>query len=163
MLDRAIKKFSIFTVTLLFSVFLVSCNSDTVFNQTISIPTEGWYKNNSVSFDVNITDTLTTYNFGLIVRNKANYRYSNLYLFLVTKFPNDNISRDTIEIILADNNGKWLGKGWGDIKENQIILKSRLRFPLTGNYNFLIQQAMRVDTLVGINDIGLSLVKDKDM
>jgi gliding motility-associated lipoprotein GldH len=154
------KKASLITTLIIMVGIFISCNSNTIFNQNVELPSQGWYKNNAVSFNINITDSLTNYDFGLSVRNTTNYRYSNLYVFLITEFPNGNISRDTIECILANKEGKWLGKGWGDIKENQISLKTGLRFPLNGNYRFLIQQAMRVDTLIGIHDVGLSLVKE---
>lgn len=156
-----LKKASIFTIPLvLITLVFYSCNTNTVFNQSVTLPTDGWYKNNATAFNVNINDSIRTHEFKLNIRNTTNYRYSNLYVFLITELPNGNISHDTIECILADNNGKWLGKGWGNIKENNILLKSGLRFPLTGNYRFLVQQAMRVDTLTGINDIGLSIIKE---
>ncbi len=155
-----IKKSVIIFLSLAFlSTVFFSCNSNTIFNQNVALPSEGWYKNNAVGFNVNISDTLETYEFGLNIRNSINYRYSNLYVFLITEFPNGNISRDTIELNLANDAGKWLGKGWGDIKESNIVLKTGLAFPLKGNYRFLVQQAMRVDTLVGINDVGLSIIK----
>lgn len=150
-------------LTILFAILsavLYSCNTNIIFDQNVSLPREGWYKNNAVSFNVKINDSLDTYNFKLNIRNTTDYRYSNLYIFLITELPNGNISRDTIECILANNEGEWIGKGWGNIKENDIVLKSGLRFPITGNYKFLLQQAMRVDTLKGINDIGLSLVRE---
>ena len=148
------------TALVLMSVMLVSCNTKTVFDQSVQLPSKGWYKNDAVSFNVNISDSLTNYIFGLNIRNTTDYRYSNLYIFLITEFPNGNISQDTIECILANKEGKWIGKGWGNIKENQIILKSGIRFPLAGNYNFIIHQAMRVDTLTGISDMGLNIVKE---
>jgi len=151
---------SIFITITIFSVVFYSCNPDTVYNNNVTLPTEGWYKHNAIAFNVNINDSIDNHKFSLNIRNSINYRYSNLYLFLITEFPNGNISRDTIECILANNEGKWLGKGWGDIKENVIVLKSALRFPLVGEYKFLVQQAMRVDTLTGINDIGLSIIKE---
>ncbi|MBC8320488.1 MAG: gliding motility lipoprotein GldH [Bacteroidetes bacterium] len=141
------------------SAIFSSCNSNTVYNQNVTLPSEGWFKNKAVAFNVNIYDTVNTYKFGLNIRNTINYRYCNLYVFLITEFPNGKIIRDTIECLLANHEGKWLGKGWGQIKENNIILKSDLRFPISGTYKFLIQQAMRVDTLTGINDIGLSVIK----
>lgn len=154
------KSISFFISVIILSVILSSCNQNTVYNKNVTLPSEGWYKNNAIAFNVHIYDSLENYEFSLITRNTINYRFSNLYIFLITEFPNGNISRDTIECILADDEGKWLGKGWGDIKENDIILKSGLRFPLTGSYKFLIQQAMRVDTLTGINDVGLRIIKE---
>jgi len=144
----------------LLSLILYSCSTDTVYNENVMLPSKGWDKNQPIVFNVSISDSINNYKFGLNIRNTISYRYSNLYLFLITEFPNGNISRDTLECILANNEGKWLGKGWGDIKENNIVLKSGLRFPLTGEYKFHIQQAMRVDTLAGINDIGLSIIKE---
>lgn len=147
-------------VALTIILVISSCNTNTVYNNNVTLPIEGWYKNNAVVFNIYINDSVNNHMFTLSIRNSINYRYSNLYLFLLTEFPNGNISKDTIECILANNEGKWLGKGWGDTKENKITLKSDLRFPLTGEYKFLVQQAMRVDTLFGINDIGLSVIKE---
>lgn len=159
MISTLRKSVIIFLSLAILSTIFYSCNQNAVFNQNVILPVDGWYKNNAVAFNVNINDTLETYDFGLNIRNSTNYRYSNLYIFLITEFPNGNISRDTIELRLANDEGKWLGKGWGDVKENNIILKRSLAFPLNGNYRFLIQQAMRVDTLKGINDIGISIIK----
>ncbi len=160
MMNSLKKIVSWITAIVLMSVIFVSCNTKTVFDQSVQLPSEGWYKNDAVSFNVNISDSLTNYIFGLNIRNTTDYRYSNLYIFLITEFPNGNISHDTIECILANKEGKWLGKGWGNIKENKIILKSGIRFPLAGNYKFLIHQAMRVDTLTGISDMGLNIVTE---
>ena len=151
------------TALVLMAVIVVSCNTKTVFDQNVELSSKGWYKDTAVSFNVNISDSLTNYVFGLNIRNTTDYRYSNLYIFLITEFPNGNVSHDTIECILANKEGKWLGKGWGNIKENQIVLKSGLRFPLTGKYKFLIQHAMRVDTLMGISDVGLSLITEDNL
>ncbi len=142
------------------SMLISSCGTNTIINESFDLPSSGWYSKNAVAFTVSIEDSLQNYDFGISIRNSINYRYSNLYVFMITEFPNGNISRDTIEFILADDAGKWLGKGWGSIKENDILLNSNLRFPLTGDYKFLIQQAMRVDTLMGINSIGLSVISN---
>jgi len=154
------KSISFFISVLTLAVVFSSCNQNTVYDEIVTLPSEGWYKNNAVSFNVNISDSLDNYEFSLITRNSNSYRYSNLYIFLITEFPNGNVSHDTIECVLANEEGKWLGKGWGEIKENNITLKSGLRFPLTGSYSFLVQQAMRVDTLTGMVDIGLRIIKE---
>jgi gliding motility-associated lipoprotein GldH len=140
------------------SVF-AACSNNNLFFKTVKIPDEGWYKNEAANFNVTVNDTLSGYDFYLIVRNNNDYRYSNLFVFLNTVLPNGNKTRDTIEVVLADNFGRWLGKGWGAVKENKLLLKKSLQFPLKGEYKFFIQQAMRTDTLKGITDVGLQLVK----
>ncbi len=143
-------------------LLMVSCNGGDLYNRTVVIPERGWYKNEGVRFDVFIGDTLANYDFYISLRNTIDYRYSNLYIFLNTMMPNGNKTRDTLEIILADDTGKWLGKGWGSVKENDVLLRKNLRFPRKGDYRFLIQQAMRTDTLKGITDVGLRIAKAKD-
>jgi gliding motility-associated lipoprotein GldH len=141
---------------------LISCQSNVIYDEVISTDNGNWDKNESAHFVVNITDTVSLYKFYLSVHNTTDYRYSNLFVFLSTNFPNGNKSRDTIEFVLADPSGKWIGKGWGNVKESDILLRSNLKFPLAGEYDFHIQQAMREDTLKGINSVGLRLEKSEN-
>ena len=149
------------TLLLIFvSIFTFSsCNFTSIYNENVIIEDAKWYKDEAVRFEVLINDSLAGYEFNLNLRNTTDYRYSNLYIFLMTKFPNGNMTRDTIECVLADVDGRWLGKGWSNLKENNILLKKDLRFPLTGKYVFFIQQAMREDTLEGIHNVGIQINK----
>jgi len=142
-----------------FVFFLTSCDTNAVYDANVPIGHDSWYKDEAAHFEVDIQDTLAAYDFYINLRNTTDYRFSNLYLFMTTKFPNGHYTRDTIECILADNMGKWLGKGWGHLKENEILLNESMRFPMKGKYEFWIQQAMRADTLKGIANIGLRIVK----
>jgi gliding motility-associated lipoprotein GldH len=130
-----------------------------VYDAQVEIAEAKWYKDEVARFEVAITDTTSQCDFVLSVRNNMDYSFSNLYVFLNTRFPNGNMTRDTIECILADRTGKWLGKGWGNIKDNRIVLKSGLTFPISGTYEFYVQQAMRKDTLEGIVSVGLRIEK----
>ncbi len=153
------KSFSFVFVIMLF--IFSSCNSTVTFDDNISIDENGWYKNDFARFDLMIDDSNSTYNYYLNLRHTIDYRYSNLYVFMKTTYPNGNISRDTIEFVLADKSGKWYGNGWGNIKDNSILLVEGIKFPLIGPYTFQIQQAMRVDTLKGISDIGIRIEQSK--
>lgn len=153
---------SLSTILLLLSVFAFSaCQFNSVYNNVVSIEEDGWDKEKALHFEVNISDTISLYDFSIIVHNTTDYRYSNLFVFLTTQFPNGNLSRDTIECVLADASGKWYGKGWGNIKETDILLKPNLKFPLSGQYNFYVQQAMRKDILLGIQRFGIRLDKSE--
>lgn len=151
---------SIQTLIIITSLLLVfaGCSNQTNLDQSFDMPPSGWYMNSGVEFQTEITDTLKNYDFLMSIRNNIDYRYSNLYIFLITEFPNGNYARDTIEFVLADNQGDWLGKGWSDVKESNILLNENMRFPLGGEYKFIVQQAMREDTLKGIVSIGLKIV-----
>jgi gliding motility-associated lipoprotein GldH len=134
-----------------------SCGQKSVFDNQATINNGKWFKNDAVHFEVNIEDTTKLYDFYLTLRHTTDYRFSNLYLFLATQFPNNNLTHDTLELILADNSGKWLGKGWSDIKEDNILLRNNLKFPLRGKYDFYFRQAMRRDTLEDVVNIGIRI------
>ena len=145
-------------VLILFAILvMVSCDVHTLYDQQVTLPEKGWLKNEAVKFDLDISDTITPYHFELTLRHTTNYRYSNLYIFLTTRFPEGKMSRDTIELLLADPTGQWVGKGWGNLRDDDITLKSPLFFPQKGHYQFLVQQAMRPDTLNEITHLGLRL------
>ena len=138
---------------------LVSCGNDKLFNDSVVIPEAKWDNRMLPFFDLTVNDTLSDYAFYLNIRHLENYRYSNLYVFLHTEFPNGNITHDTIECTFARPDGSWMSKGNGTIRSAKILLNPALRFPLTGSYHFEIEQAMRDDVLKGITDIGLSFEK----
>lgn len=143
----------------LFALLVVACDSNRVFEENVAIPDKVWNADNKIKFEVDILDTLAPHNFYVNVRNTGAYRYSNLYVFLHIKFPNGKFSHDTIECPLADKTGKWYGSGTGQIKDNQVLVKYNMRFPLEGRYEFEIEQAMREEELEEITDVGFRLEK----
>ena len=150
----------LFPLLLLFIVLgLSSCDKARIFEKNQDIPEEGWKKDNAIKFDVDIKDPSTATNFYINVRNADGYPFQNLYLFIKTTFPNGKMSNDTLECVLANEKGKWLGSGLGDIYDNQILFKRNVRFPMAGNYKFEIQHGMRVDPVLLIMDVGLRIAK----
>ena len=151
-----------FSTKFLFLIlFFSSCDSNRVFDENFSFDNANWDRYKTVSFKIEISDTISQNQFFINIRNTTDYKYSNLYLFIKTQLPDGNISKDTIECILADINGKWLGNGLGSLKENNILLKNNLVFPEKGTYIFEFEQAMRVEILQGIANIGIRIEKFK--
>ncbi len=137
-----------------------SCgNKNVIFDESVVINNASWNNQEFPYFDVNVEDTLSTYDFYLNIRHLENYRYSNFYMFLHTTFPDGNQTHDTIELILAYPDGRWIGKGTSSMRDNKILLNDNLCFPLKGNYHFEIEQAMREPVLEGITDVGICFEK----
>lgn len=153
------KKFLNSTLILLCVLFFSACDDARIFEDNTAIPESGWDSSNVISYGVEIKDPSTPANFYINVRHADGYPYSNLFLFVKTKFPDGKQSNDTLECQLADENGKWLGKGAGDIYDNQIPFKRNVRFPLAGTYTFEIEQGMRTRAIPLIMDIGLRIEK----
>ena len=138
---------------------LVSCGNDKLYDESVVIPDAKWDCENIPFFDVTVDDTLTDYAFYLNIRHLDSYRYSNLFIFMHTEFPNGNVTHDTIECTFAYPDGRWMGKGSGTMRSAKIRLNPSLRFPLKGTYHFEIEQAMREKELKGIADIGICFEK----
>ena len=158
--DRRKKAITLLTMTvgLLLLLVLPSCGGRG-FDQRVVIPEARWDMEHRIPFDVTVNDTTGIYAFGLSLRHMENYRYSNLYVFLHTTMPNGNVTHDTIQLLLATPEGRWIGKSSGSMRDLHITLNPNLRFPLMGSYHFEIEQAMREPVLKGISDIGLFIEK----
>jgi gliding motility-associated lipoprotein GldH len=134
-----------------------SCDSDRYFEEYKEIPKGTWNKDEPLTFEVEIKDTLTAFDFYINLRHSTEYPYSNIFLFLHTKFPYNKFAKDTVELTLADPAGAWLGTGAGNLRDNNILLKRNVRFPFTGIYKFELYQAMRVDDLPFVTDAGIRI------
>jgi gliding motility-associated lipoprotein GldH len=148
---------------------LTSCSKNVVYTQYQQIDENtGWAKSNLLKFDFEAKDTNQLYDVYINVRNTETYPFRNLFMFLHTTYPNGTKITDTVECILADDRGKWLGSGMGNLFDNTILFKKNARFHQLGKYNFAFEQAMRfgdkntLDPLPLISDIGLTIEKAKE-
>lgn len=154
-INRIIANFFSFFVIFI----LTSCDTNQVFEKNVELIDYTWNKDSIVKIDVDIKDTISPHNIYINVRNTSRYEMQNLFLFINTTSPNGIVLRDTFECYLADERGKWIGNGWGDIFDNQFIYKQNIRFPVSGTYHFEYIQAMRKEKLKYISDIGLRIEK----
>ncbi|WP_298767317.1 gliding motility lipoprotein GldH [uncultured Polaribacter sp.] len=151
---------------ILFLGLILACNNVSEFNQYKSIANNSWAKNDTISFQFEIKDTISPKNLFINIRNNSAYEFSNLYVITTLKFPDNKLIIDTLQYKMADVNGRFLGEGFSEIKENKLFYKERKVFPNAGFYHFKIRQAMRkngviepIQALQGIQDVGLSIEK----
>ncbi len=153
-------------VIIIVSLVTLSCNDSAVFDIYKPISKTQWHKDSIISFTFNPIDTISTNNVYINLRNNNDYQYSNLFLIVGIDFPNNFSVVDTLEYEMADAEGKFLGSGFTDLKENKLEYKSNVVFPSTGTYTFSVQHAMRksgdiegISLLEGITDVGLRIEK----
>lgn len=151
--------------TFLFCVFLTllfyACNSNILFTDSVSMPAEEWTLDNVAAFEPEITDTLSGNNIFFTIRTGASYPFRNIYLFVSTTSPAGKTITDTLQYKIADEKGKWYGKGFADVHELNLPFKANVYFPSKGIYSFKISHGMRTETLNGVYDIGLRIEKIK--
>lgn len=141
-------------------VLLFSCSDST---ETLEMKRlDGrWPKNSEQKFIFSIADAQNPKNIIFVVRNNNDYPYSNIRLIAKLNEGKRVIKTDTLNYILAQPDGTWLGKGFGDTKEIMFQYKLNYNFPRNAQYEIGITHAMRTDSLRGIEDIGVKIETPK--
>lgn len=152
----------------LLTTILLSCTSKTKYSSYKTIDKHIWKKTDTISFVVENTDTISKKNVFINVRNNKDYEFSSIFIIAKIKFPKGTQIIDTLQYAMTNTNGKWLGKGITDIKENKLWYKENVIFTEKGNYTFTITNATRSfkdtkgkEPLKGITNIGLSIENAK--
>ncbi len=140
-------------------ILLSSCNNNVVYTDSVAMPGRTWELMNIAKFKVPVKDTVNSNNVIFTIRTGSSYPFRNIYLFVKTTSPDGKSITDTLEYFLADERGKWYGRGFGDIHEMNLPYKSNVYFPLKGTYHFSIQHGMRTGDLKGVYDFGLRIEK----
>lgn len=148
-------------ISLVLLVSFISCtDAAKVWEQTQSIRNCEWSADETLLYTMPVDDTLTRFDLLFDLRNRSDYPYSNLYLFVTSEAPNGAFSVDTVRYILFDETGG--RKGGGTISrfaENRFPFRTRIRFPVKGDYTVKIRHGMRDEILKGIASVGVRLEK----
>lgn len=150
---------------LVFGAFLiVSCDSTMIYDEFQPLENHNWSSENKIEFIVDNVDTISKKNVFINIRNNKDYEFSSLFLITKIEFPKGLHVVDTLEYEMTNAEGKWLGTGFTDIKENKLFFKEHVIFNEKGEYKFSVQQATRSihdiegeNPLKGITDVGLSI------
>jgi len=143
-------------------VGFVSCQNENKKEVYHSFNNNTWNTDSIVSFELDNIDTTSSHDLYLMVRHTTNFKFQNLFLF--TNFENQ---QDTLELFLSEKSGRWLGKGFGEIKELKIRIKENINFNENQDQIFSIEQAMRYEdlekiiNLTEIVSVGIGLYKSE--
>ena len=132
--------------------------------QTMEKGIWGWKDTKSFHFD--IEDTSHYYNIYCGLRLNGTYNYSNIWLIYElseTKQDSNNTitlksQKKQFQIELADQTGRWLGKGMSNLISYKQLLLNKIKLK-KGHYTFKLSQNMREDLLSGVSDVGIKVEK----
>ncbi|TDL99731.1 MAG: gliding motility lipoprotein GldH [Flavobacteriaceae bacterium] len=143
-------------------IFLVGCRNNQVFSDYQSVEKTGWHKKKKLVFVYQNGKEDQTVDIYLGFRHNENYPYSNLNLRSEVSQNGKILTQETlVDIPLAEPDGTWIGKGMGRIKEIKVPFKQKVELKSNGKYIFALWQAMRTDTLKGVEDMSLMIEKSK--
>lgn len=165
-----ILKSSIFKPIIQFLLFVCiallgfSCNVPSpYFQKQYAIPKTMWTYDFKPDFKINVADTAAQYRMFLVIRNDEAYPYANIWFRLKVKAPGQKQfdEGERINMVLADAEGKWLGKGMGGIWEHKIPFtpKQTVKFNKPGLYELQMEQVMRMNPLPSVLNVGLIVEK----
>lgn len=144
------------SLALLLFMSLPSCDPDMVYDQYIHTENEMWRWQDAKEFNIDIADTIALNNIYLQVRHTVEYPLSNLYMFVHIKGPSGQLLKDTVNFILANPDGKWTGRGAGNLRELRLLYRKNSKFSQSGTYTFTLEQGMRIPELP-ITDLGIRI------
>lgn len=144
----------------LFVLFNIACHSPAVFEKYEKLPEENWNRYKAIEFNTHIPDS-GLYNVTLSIRHTTDFEMANLWCFISTRSNAAQQLKDTVNIKIAEPDGRWLGKG-GSIKTiEQSIRRNPVSLP-RGNVRFRIEQGMRIEDMKGIKNVGIRIEKITD-
>lgn len=125
------------------------------FSEYRTIDDEGWAYGDTLKYNFVPRDSVVNGALSLSLRHTNDYIYSNIYLE-VTVADSLTMRRDTLAIRLADDFGRWYGRGIGtDFQVSDTIDRDiTLRRPVTIGVRHVMRDAMLKD----IEQVGVSFV-----
>lgn len=149
----------------LIGVVFLSCQGNSHYHHSESIPAKGWDLNETLYFKDSLRDDVPdNMHFEVNIRHSNLYPYQNLWLYIRTRTSDGTNRLDSINWTLSEPSGRWLGTGWGslyNLTQRLPDLNIRKTFG-TRWFSIEVQHGLQDETLPGIEDIGIHLFSDKD-
>ena len=150
-------------VFILLCIFFVlfGCETKQLFEQSTIYPNHNWPSKQATKYQFNVTDTAAAYKIFFVIRHHNAYHYKNIWLDLIIKSPTNAITKQVLNLNLADDAKGWLGTGMDDIYDQRIpMTASPIRFS-KGINEVIVQHTMREDPLENILSTGIRVEKVK--
>ncbi|MCR4995354.1 MAG: gliding motility lipoprotein GldH [Bacteroidales bacterium] len=139
------------------ATFLFSCQSRRTYYQYQAVDDRCWSATDTLYF---VPDTFTQdglYTLKAGIRFNEHYPYRDLWLVIEQRTTKPVVSarRDTLHLVLANNEGRWLTNGVVLHEAEETVATSRLN--MDDAYEFLVYHIMRDQNLTGVTEVGLKI------
>lgn len=137
---------------------IASCSRGDVsdrYSRFEALPPTGWVYGDSVTFMTDRLDSIGQGTISVALRHNDDFLYQNLWIEVSYDDAEGSRQRDSVNIVMADSYGRWIGKGIGSEYQCEVELP-RKAF-IADSTRISVRHIMRVDTLRGIDYIGLTV------
>lgn len=148
----------IYSLILAVAVVLVSCNRKNVYVKYQHVPTSGWDKNDTLTYDVSPLKA-GRYREEVGVRIARSYPFMSLSLVVKqTILPSGYVHSDTLVCKLVDESGKFRGQGVSYYQ--QTFHLNTIRLHEGDSLHINIKHNMKREVMLGVSDIGFRIDKE---
>ena len=140
---------------------LISCQNDVLVSQEWKWDQQQWITGDIKTMQIEAADTTSRYAMDLDLSWDKSFAFENLYIRTLTKFPSGKEVTSVTSLELEETDGTWAGVCSGNTCSLTFPLQKVFTFPETGTYSWSIEPFMRVDTVPGINSLGVTCRKLK--
>lgn len=138
-------------------VVLAGCGPVVVYEEQFDVAEDGWAYSDSLTYDLEVTDTIQPYDLVLSLAHSDAFSYENLYAMISTTFPDGRYTTQQLSLQLTDAADVWLGKCKDEYCVVDIPIAEHRRFKVPGKYTITIAQHGRQQRLAGIKSLTLRL------
>ncbi len=137
---------------------LSSCHSSDIDSTDFrTVPSGKWAYGDTLTFLLPTEENLPGGTLEVALRHTNDYPFSNLWLEVTTAISSGETRTDTVNVDLCDAFGRWYGNGFGD--SYQMSASLPLHTPTDSVLSVGVRHIMRVDTLRGIDQVGVRLTQ----
>ena len=122
-------------------VFFCFCSADKKTLEYHEFYNNEWDIDSTVIFKLPKLKKTKKYNLDLKIRHTTNYKYQNIFFFIYHLNKRELLKKDTIQVFLAQKNGKWNGRGVSNIRELSYVFQKKIDLKVEDEIR--IEQAMR--------------------
>ena len=146
----------IYIISILFTVILYSCTTNTVYHKYNTIPEGLWERKDTLYFTISDSIESRIYSTEIGIRHTASYPYKDLWLSVFT--PNKK-KADTIHVYLTNDRGNWNSNGSTGGYFQYTVSGTDLNYLSSADSIIKICHIMNDNPLKGVTDIGIKIYR----
>ncbi|MEN9918982.1 MAG: hypothetical protein RL662_1418, partial [Bacteroidota bacterium] len=137
----------------------LACQQREVYFQFHDLDNANWSKKDTLNFVLDSASIYTNMPIDIDIElmNNTFYPYLNLWLCVQDDLSVSDMNWVEKQYKIADNEGTWLGSGFGSIYQTTLSYKKRVVFDKKRNYTIRIVQTMKDEALMGVEKIGIRM------
>jgi gliding motility-associated lipoprotein GldH len=141
------------------AITLLSCGESYHYDAEKSIPNGVWTYADTLVFAFSITDTTSKYNLYVDITRADTFPTQNVYLRMHTIFPGGKRTSSVLSFDFFNSKGEVNGDCSGSRCTLRSVLQQNAFFRQPGEYQLVVEQFMRRDSLPGIQSVGVMVEK----